>query len=99
MRQGARCTRAWSFEEFLSKRESRRVHTGKPTHRHRLDVTFNARDLSGEKDLLTIPHLHRCAQHARRTNIRVAMYLSKLKKFGILQSGNEPQHSRLFAVP
>src|SRR5688572_12560989 len=80
MRQSARGRRQWGFDEFASKRQPRCIHARQPAHRYRFNVTFNARDLSGKEDVWPVAHLHRCAQHARRTNIRVAMDLSKLQK-------------------
>src|ERR1051325_7205673 len=51
--------------------ELRRIEPRQPARRDRFHVTFDAADLTGEKDLRALAHLHRGREHARATDISI----------------------------
>src|SRR5688572_13635724 len=80
---------------FVSSCEGGRISTGDQSRRGRLDVSLDARDLSGKQQVRSLPHLPRLSQHAGAVDIRVAMHYPEADELGLLESGNQLQHSRL----
>src|SRR5204862_4926379 len=58
------------------------------SHRRRLDVAFDAGDLSGEENAVVALCLKRRTQMLRAVDERVAMHRSEARERHVLESGN-----------
>src|SRR5690606_28306726 len=75
------------------------VQPRKPAGTDRFDVAFDAGDLSREEQMRIRFSGKRFVQYLGRVDESVAVDLSELEKLGVLQSGDQPQHAGLLAVP
>ena len=73
------------------------MHSGQQAGCNRFHVTFHATNLPREENPRVRLHLQSLAQQSRRINVRITMNLSVTQKSRILQTRDQPQHTRLIA--
>ena len=81
---------------LFAKSEGRRVAPGNQSRRRGLDVALDAGNLAGEEQIGPGARLPRFTQYGRSVDVRVAMHHAEAHELGVLETGNQRQHARLF---
>src|SRR6476620_11293506 len=80
---------------LLAREKCRRIAPGKESGGDRLDITFNAGDLSGKEYFRTGFQLQRRSEQTRRVYVSVAVDLTVAHEFRFRPTRNQAKHARL----